>query len=128
VGSIAWRSSYEPKRRFDVSRSVSHPYDPDHEPLPPRCDLRRWQEQAVATSHSLAVMEFALAREAVTVGRALERFGLPFDPTTFVASRILDTVADELVEPLPAFGELVNRGAVERSAAMAEQLLSEPGH
>jgi hypothetical protein len=104
---------------------VSHAFDSDHEPRLPHGDLRNWQEQSVATSHSLAVMEFALAREAVTVGRALERFGLPFDPTTFVASRILDTVADELVEPLPAFGELVNRGAVERSAAMAEKLLEE---
>ena len=106
---------------------MSHAYDPDREPLLPRADLRNWQEQSVATSHSLAVMEFALAREAATVGRALERFGLRFDPTTFVASRILDTVADELVEPWPAFGELVNRGAVERSAAMARQLLEEPG-
>jgi hypothetical protein len=113
-------------RRFVVSLSVSHADDADHEPLHPGADLRHWQEQSVATSHSLAVMEFALAREAVTVGRALERFGLRFDPTTFVASRILDTVADELVEPLPAFGELVNRGAVERSAAMATELLREP--
>ena len=77
----------------------------------------------MAMSHKLSAMEFALAREAAAVGRVFALAGVPFDSRTFVAVRLLEASVVERVEPLDVLRVLDERGALDRSAAIADDLL-----
>jgi len=87
--------------------------------------LRERQEREIALGHSLTNAEHELAREALALGRTLEQAGIAFDPLTFVALRIIDGSRDEHVDPIDCLNVLVAFGFLERSVAMANQLLGE---
>ena len=55
----------------------------------------------------------------------LERAGLDFDPLTFVALRIIEGSRDEHVDPVDCLNVLVEFGFLERSVALAVDLLDE---
>lgn len=75
--------------------------------------------------HSLSRAEHDLAREAFELGRTLERVGIGFDPLTFVALRIVEVSRDEQVDPVDCLTVLVAYGFLERSVAMAVDLLED---
>lgn len=85
--------------------------------------LRARQENELATSHALASMEYALAREAFHVGLAMRRAGIGFDPLTFVALRVLEASLAELVDPSCTLAALADNGSLERSVELATDLL-----
>src|SRR5262245_13800857 len=85
--------------------------------------LRSRQEESVALDHQLTEMEFALAREAAAVGRVFALAGVPFDARTFVGLRLVEVSVLESVEPLDVLRELVDRGALDRSASIADAIL-----
>ena len=87
--------------------------------------LRERQEREIALGHSLTHAEHDLAREAFALGRTLERAGIAFDPLTFVALRIIEGSRDEHVDPLDCLNVLVALGFLERSVALAVDLLDE---
>ena len=87
--------------------------------------LRRRQEREIALGHSLTNAEHELAREAFALGRTLERAGIRFDPLTFVALRIIEGSADEHVDPVDCLNVLVKFGFLERSVALAVDLLED---
>jgi len=87
--------------------------------------LRDRQEREIALGHSLTNAEHELAREALALGRTLEQAGIRFDPLTFVALRIIEGSRDESVDPIDCLNVLVAFGFLERSVAMANQLLDE---
>lgn len=87
--------------------------------------LRERQEREIALGHSLTKAEHELAREAFALGRTLEQAGIAFDPLTFVALRIIEGSRDEEVDPLDCLNVLVAFGFLERSVALAEDLLDE---
>jgi hypothetical protein len=87
--------------------------------------LRARQEREIALGHSLTTAEHALAHEAFTLGRTLERAGIAFDPLTFVALRIIEGSADEHVDPVACLNVLVKFGFLERSVALAVDLLED---
>ena len=87
--------------------------------------LRARQEREIALEHSLTTAEHELAREAFALGRTLERAGLDFDPLTFVALRIIEGSRDEHVDPVDCLNVLVAFGFLERSVALAVDLLEE---
>jgi len=91
----------------------------------PSGDLRGLQEQEIALGHSLTTAERALAVEACALGRAFERAGIAFDPLTFVVMRIFEASDDENVDPLECLELLVELGFLERSVALANDLLQE---
>jgi hypothetical protein len=95
------------------------------EELADACELRKRQEREIALGHSLATAEHALALEAFALGRTLESAGLPFDPLTFVALRIVEGSADEQVDALACLNRLVEFGFLERSVALAVDLLED---
>jgi hypothetical protein len=86
-------------------------------------ELRARQESELATSHALASMEYALAREAFHVGTAMRRAGIEFDPLTFVALRILEASLAELADPSCALSMLWDSGSLGRSVELATDLL-----
>jgi hypothetical protein len=88
-------------------------------------DLRGRQEQEIALGHSLTTAEHALAQEACTIGRTFERAGLAFDPLTFVVMRIVEGSDDERIDPVECIELLVELGFLERSVALANDLLEE---
>jgi hypothetical protein len=85
--------------------------------------LRARQETELATSHALASMEHALAREAFHVGLALRHAGIGFDPLTFVALRILEASLAEFADPTCTLSALAHNGSLERSVELATDLL-----
>jgi hypothetical protein len=85
--------------------------------------LRARQERSVGMSHTLSAMEFALAREAAAVGEVFAQAGLPFDARTFVGLRLVEASVAESVEPGDVLRVLDRRGAIERSASIADDLL-----
>ena len=87
--------------------------------------LRRRQEREIALGHSLTSAEHELAREAFILGRTLERAGIDFDPLTFVALRIIEGSRDERVDPVDCLNVLVAFGFLERSVALAIDLLED---
>ncbi len=97
----------------------------DDEELADDLSLRERQEREIALGHSLTKAEHELAREAFALGRTLERAGIPFDPLTFVALRIVEGSSDEHVDPLDCLNVLVAFGFLERSVALAVNLLDE---
>lgn len=87
--------------------------------------LRARQERMVALAHSLTSAEHALAREACVVGRTFEQAGLDFDPMTFVVMRLLEGSIAEHVDPVDCLRVLAALGLLERSIALAVDLLDE---
>ena len=87
--------------------------------------LRERQECEIALRHSLARAEYELAREAAVLGRTLERAGIHFDPLTFVALRIVEGSSAEHVDPVACLNALVSCGLIERSVALAVDLLED---
>jgi hypothetical protein len=88
-------------------------------------DLRGEQEQEIALDHSLTSAEHALALEACTIGRTFERAGIAFDPLTFVVMRIVEGSDDERIDPVECIELLVELGFLERSVALANDMLEE---
>ena len=97
----------------------------DDEELADDLSLRERQEREIALGHSLTRAEHELAREAVVLGRTLELAGIAFDPLTFVALRIIEGSRDEHVDPLDCLNALLAFGFLERSVALAVDLLDE---
>jgi hypothetical protein len=87
--------------------------------------LRERQERAVALVHSLTQAEHELAREALELGDTLRRAGIAFDPLTFVAVRIVEGSCDHGIDPVDCLNELAALGFLERSVAMAVELLED---
>ena len=85
--------------------------------------LRARQERKVAMSHKLSAMEFALAHEAAAVGRVFALAGVPFDTRTFVGLRLVEASVVESVEPSDVLRVLDERGALDRSTSIADDLL-----
>jgi hypothetical protein len=75
-------------------------------------------------SHALTRAEYALVREGVGIGRVLAAAGLAFDPTTFVALRVLEASVEERVESLHTLGNAEVRDLIVRSAAATRQILA----
>lgn len=90
-----------------------------------RGPLRTSQERQVALSHSLTAAEHALAREACAVGRTFECAGIHFDPMTFVVMRILEGSLAEQADPVDCLRVLAALGLLDRSIALAVDLLDE---
>jgi hypothetical protein len=97
----------------------------DEEDLASADALRERQEREISLGHSLTTAEHELAREAFTLGRTLERAGIHFDPLTFVALRIVEGSHDEHVDPVDCLNVLLAFGFLERSVAMAVDLLED---
>jgi hypothetical protein len=87
--------------------------------------LRGRQEREIALGYSLTNAEYELAREAVAVGRTLKRAGIAFDPLTFVALRIVEGSRDEHVSAIDCLNVLMAFGFLERSVALAVDLLED---
>jgi hypothetical protein len=87
--------------------------------------LRERQEREIALGHSLTTAEHELAREAYALGRTLARAGIDFDPLTFVALRIIEGSHDEHVDPVDCLNVLAAFGFLERSVALAIDLLED---
>jgi hypothetical protein len=87
--------------------------------------LRERQEREIALGYSLTSAEHALAHEAFALGRTFESAGIAFDPLTFVALRIVEGSADEQVDALACLSRLVEFGFLERSVALALDLLED---
>ena len=73
----------------------------------------------------LTATEHALAREACAVGRTFEQAGIDFDPMTFVVMRILEGSIAEQADPVDCLRVLGALGLLDRSIAMAVDLLDE---
>ncbi|MCZ7588444.1 MAG: hypothetical protein M5U27_06180 [Gaiella sp.] len=86
-------------------------------------EVRAAQERELAAGFALASMEHALAREAFHVGAALRQAGIQLDALTFVALRILEVCVDQCIDPTSAIDALVDNGSLERSVALATELL-----
>jgi hypothetical protein len=97
----------------------------DDEELEAGLTLRERQEREIALGHSLTTAEHELAREALTLGRMLERAGLDFDPLTFIALRIVEGSRNEHVDPVECLIVLMAFGFLERSVALADDLLED---
>jgi hypothetical protein len=91
----------------------------------PLDELRERQEGELSVSFALASMEHALAQEAFHVGCALRKAGIDFDPLTFVAVRVLEASAAELVDPPGFLSTLAGNGSLERSVELATDLLAD---
>jgi hypothetical protein len=87
--------------------------------------LRERQEREIALGHSLTSAEHALAQEAFALGLTFERAGLAFDPLTFVALRIVEGSDNEHVDPVECLELLVRFGFLDRSVALANDLLED---
>jgi hypothetical protein len=87
--------------------------------------LRESQEREIALGHSLTTAEHALAREAFALGRTLEQAGIAFDPLTFIALRIVEGSDNERVDPVECLELLVQFGFVDRSVALANDMLED---
>jgi hypothetical protein len=87
--------------------------------------LRERQEREIALGHSLTRAEHELAHEALVLGRLLEQAGIDFDPVTFIALRIVEGSHDEDVDPVDCLNVLAAFGFLERSVALAVDLLED---
>ena len=82
-------------------------------------DLRSWQEREIRTRHAIVELEMTLATDAVHAGRAFSEAGLPFDPLTYIASRILELAESEDADANDLLVWLVDDGSIERSVELA---------
>jgi hypothetical protein len=90
-----------------------------------RDGLRARQERELAMRLSVVAMEHALAREAVHVGRAMSEAGVPFDPMTFVALRVLEAVVAERLDPVEMLDWMASDGSLERTVELARAGLAD---
>ena len=88
-------------------------------------ELRDRQEQEIALGHSLASAEHALAEEACSLGLMFHQAGIAFDPLTFVVMRIVEGSDDERIDPVACIELLVELGFLERSVALANDMLED---
>ncbi len=87
--------------------------------------LRLRQEREIKLRHSLTEAEHELALDALRLGRILAEAGIPFDPLTFVALRIVEGSLDEHVDPVACLETLAGFGFLERSVGQAAELLED---
>ena len=87
--------------------------------------LRALQEREVSIAYSLDVAEHALVEEACAVGAVFARAGIAFDPTTFVALRVLEASVGATGDPVESLEALEQIGLVARSAERAARLLGQ---
>lgn len=80
-------------------------------------------ERETDISESLIDAEHALVWEAVHVGRALAAAGLPFDPATFAAIRVLETSVEEDIDSFQTLSSAEIRDLIERSAELTSSIL-----
>ena len=81
------------------------------------------RERESDIADSLIDAEHALVWEGVHVGRALTAAGLPFDPATFAAMRVLETSVEEDIDSLQTLMSAEIRGLIERSAELTTTIL-----
>ena len=82
------------------------------------------RERESDISESLIDAEHALVWEGVHVGRALAAAGLPFDPTTFAAMRVLETSVEEDIDSFQTLRSAEIRDLIERSAELTTSILA----
>ncbi|MFN8223980.1 MAG: hypothetical protein U0R50_12130 [Gaiellales bacterium] len=80
---------------------------------------REGQEREIALEHLLTEVEHALAIEAAAVAEVLAEVGIPLDPLTFVALRLISESSLAGVDPTEFLHELHRRGVLERAATTA---------
>ncbi|HEY7207390.1 MAG TPA: hypothetical protein VH416_04040 [Gaiellaceae bacterium] len=69
--------------------------------------------------HLCAEAEFALAAEAVSVGRTLNAAGVEFDPHTLVSVRLVEAAVASSFDPVEVLSWMLADGVVERAVAIA---------
>ena len=62
--------------------------------------------------------------EGVHVGRAITAAGLPFDPTTFAAMRVLETSVEEDIDSFQTLRSAEVRDLIERSSELTASILA----
>jgi len=82
------------------------------------------RERESDISESLIDAEHALVWEGVHVGRALAAAGLPFDPTTFAAMRVLETSVEEDIDSFQTLRSAEIRDLIERSSELTASILA----
>jgi hypothetical protein len=82
------------------------------------------RERESDISESLIDAEHALVWEGVHVGRALAAAGMPFDPATFAAIRVLETSVEEDIDSLQTLRSAEIRDLIERSAELTASILA----
>jgi hypothetical protein len=88
-------------------------------------ETRVGQERELAACFSLVAAEHALAAEAFAIGQALALVGIAFDPTTFVALRLLEVSAGFCDDPVGCLDDLQELGLVDRTVEHIRSLLEE---
>ncbi len=112
--------------RIGVSCSVTMLTEFDDEELAPRLPLRERQEREIALGHSLTNAEHELAREALALGRTLEARWASRSTRSRSSPCASSTGSrDEHVDPIDCLNVLVAFGFLERSVALAIDLLDE---
>src|SRR5262249_52332040 len=86
---------------------------------------RAEQEREVAMRHMCAEAEFALAAEAVSVGRTLRAAGADFDAGTLVAVRLVEAAVAAKFDPVEVLAWMLADGVVDRAIAIADADLHE---
>jgi hypothetical protein len=81
------------------------------------------RERESDIAESLIDAQHALVWEGVHVGRALAAAGLPFDPTTFAAIRVLETSVEEDIDSFQTLRSAEIRELIERSAELTASIL-----
>jgi hypothetical protein len=87
--------------------------------------LRLRQEREIRLGHSLTEAEHELAIEAQRVGLIMAQAGIPFDPLTFIALRVVEGSLEECVDPINCLAVLLEHGFLERSVELAAGLLED---
>ena len=82
------------------------------------------REREVDIADSLVDAEHALVWEGVHVGRAITAAGLPFDPTTFAAMRVLETSVEEDIDSFQTLRSGEIRDLIERAAELTTSILA----
>jgi len=86
---------------------------------------RAQQEREVAMRHMCAEAEFALAAEAVSVGRTLRAAGAGFDAGTLVAVRLVEAAVAAKFDPVEVLAWMLADGVVDRAISIADADLHE---
>jgi hypothetical protein len=81
------------------------------------------REREIDIADSLVDAEHALVWEGVHVGRALTAAGLPFDPATFAAMRVLETSVEESIDSFQTLRSAEIRELIERAAELTTSIL-----
>ena len=86
---------------------------------------RAVQEREVAMRHMCAEAEYALASEAVSVGRTLREAGVGFDPRTLVSIRLVEAAVGSGFDPVDVLGWMLEDGVVDRAVELAAEELDD---